>query len=284
MTKKKTTPTAPTTPPPAPVKTTKPRKTPAKTHKTKPSPDTKKAAATSQQADDARLDGKGYEDSLGPRPGGGRWRPVELEAARLRAEGYGWREVHEKITSRGIKYSQAALTNFTYKVWWNTAYAYFSGLRAAAIEAERAEAMASEREAWREQDDKLKRNGTQLAIAKLIETLQGMRPRDEMLFRKLRKGGLSVEDADAQAREKGKMPAPADIVWAAREMLKATGYTKLNEALADAAVSSEVKAREVAGVPTQAGGEAGAGGPRVLKVSVEMAGVDYDPDDGPGVG
>lgn len=248
--------------------TTPPDNSGKKTTKPK-APRTKSAPQAGDKADDALS----YEEMLGPRPGGGKWRPIELEVARLRAEGHQWAAIHEVINARGIKYSVAGLSNMTYKVWWSHAYNFFAAQRTSAVEAERAAAIEAERDKWRSDDAKLKALGTQLALNKLIEVLRGMRPRDEMAYRGLVKSGVAVDEADAQARGKSKMPSPADVVWAAREMLKATGYTKLNEALAGAAVESEVEARKLIGVPTP--GAAGAPqGPRVLKVSVEMDGVD----------
>jgi hypothetical protein len=211
---------------------------------------------------------------MGPRPGGGRWRPFDLDAARWRAEGLTWAAIHNTITARGIKYSLRTLENLTYREWWSTAYNFFASNRTIALEAERAEAIGVEREKYRDNDAKLKALGTQLALTKLIEVLQGFKPRDEGRYRQLVRGGKhTTEDADLEARKAGKLPTPADQVWAAKEMLKATGYTALNDALAKASVESESEARKIAGMGSP-GGPGGKGGPQVLRVSVEMTGVD----------
>lgn len=185
---------------------------------------------------------EGFFEEHPTKPGGGRWRTVELEVALARARARTWSSIAEQT---GFKV--ATLQSYTRREWWDAAYMWCVRALADERNAEQEREAREARESWQREDAELKKVGIKLALTALIETLQGKRPRDEVQFRRLLDDGLTVAAAEYKARMSGKMPMPSDRVWAAKELLKAVGYTTSNDELARLAIEQERKARELVG-------------------------------------
>ena len=188
------------------------------------------------------MDYSNLTQQIGPRRGGGGWRPVELEVAHRRARGETWSTIAE-----AVGYALTTVRDYTKRDWWPQAYQFFVN-QVAAERAKHVEEEALERrQQWQNRDNELKARGTQLALTTLIEAMQGRRLRDEDAFANGLAAGLSREEADAQARQSQPVGSWSERIWAAKEFLKAAGYTKASEAVAQAAVDTEKerKAREL---------------------------------------
>lgn len=225
------------------------------------------------------------EEGLPTKAGGGVWRKPELLVARWRAEGLTWPVVKERLDQEGYVYAQGTLENYTTRAWWGDLFAHYTAQHRREVEDGTLKDALRARREWAEQDAKLKRLGIQYAMTALIEVLQGKRTRDEALYRRLRKGDpqagikpMSEEAADDAARKEGELPNPAQRVYAAQVFLSVSGYKKQNEQLAKLAADSERKARDLNAAPEPSA--VGQQGPRVVRVSVEMDGVELGPADG----
>lgn len=213
--------------------------------------------------------------------GGGKWREPEVWAAHLRAQGLPWQVVTERLHALGHVFSQHTFEKYPEREWWAALYEHFDVLHKREVQDGTLRDAARARREWAEQDAKLKRLGVQLSMSTLIEVMQGKRTRDEILYRKLRRGDaqagvkpLGEEAADEAARKEGELPNASQRVYAAQVFLSASGYKKQNEQLAKLAADSEREARDLSGAPSAQAGESTA---RVVRVSVEMAGVELGP-------
>jgi len=223
-------------------------------------------------------------EGLPAKEGGGAWRTPEVLAARLRAEGLTWPVVRERLALEGYAYAQSTLQDYVIRKWWPALFAHFDAEHKREVEDGTLRDAARARREWAEKDAGLKRLGIQLAISSLIEVMQGRRGRDEGLYRRLRRGDpkqgikpLSDEEADELARKEGELPNPAQRVYAAQVFLTASGYKKQNEQLAKLAADAEREARDLNATPApSAPGETAT---RVVRVSVEMSGVELGPPD-----
>lgn len=246
-------------------------------------PKTAKTSTTkTKQTTKKNVEAVGLFEGLPTKEGGGQWRAPEVLAAQWRAEGLTWALVKERLELEGYVYTQGTLENYPRRDWWPALFAHMDAKHKREVEdGTLKDAMRARRE-WAEQDAKLKRLGVQLAMTSLIEVMQGKRTRDEMLFRKLRRGDpqagikpLGEEAADEAARKEGDLPNPAQRVYAAQVFLTASGYKKQNEQLAKLAADAERQARDLNAPPDpSASADTGA---RVVRVSVEMAGVELGP-------
>lgn len=197
-----------------------------------------------------------YPD-LPPKPGEGDapgvWREVELIAARARVLGETWSQIAARDD---VPFKASTIACYVKRVWWPVAFNYFLQHERAVHEA--SERAALERE-WRARDRRLKAVAAELALGTLIDIMRGLPVRDEVVYRRALLDGLDEVTADEAARAGGALPRPSDQVWAAKEALKATGYTKMNEALAVHAVELE---REEFEASTKQG--SGSGGLKVV--------------------
>lgn len=173
-------------------------------------------------------------EQLGPRQGGGQWRAVELECAERRARGETWPAI-----AKAVGYSKSTVHGYTARPWWGQAYSFFVDRVAAERQTAMEEERLAVRDAWMDTDDELKSRGVQMAMGVLIEAMSGRRYRDEDRFRELLTEGVDRMEADRQAREGNPVPVWNERVWAAKEMLKGSGYVAAAEGLAKSAVRFE---------------------------------------------
>lgn len=210
----------------------------------------------------------------------------EVLAAQLRAEGSSWAQVKVRLDLEGYVYTQGTLENYPRRAWWPSLFAFVDARHKREVSDGRVKTAQDARRKWVEEDAQLKRLGIQYSLTALIEVLQGKRTRDETLYRRLIEGdpssgtpAISAARADEAARKDGELPNASQRVYAAQVFLGASGYKKQNEQLAKMAGDAERQARDLNSAPTTPTGEAAV---RVVRVSVEMAGVELGPPDDDG--
>lgn len=158
------------------------------------------------------------------KPGGGHWRPIELEVARRRAKGDSWDEIAWDIDQ--VKYQ--TLTGYTKRKWWQTAYDYFAGKLVEEKLATEARVKLETMEQFRDEEDRLSREGTLVALRTLIMIASGKIPRNP--------DGQPLERVPKNNEGQPKPPDWQTQMIAAKELLDKVGYAEAKKHMARLAI------------------------------------------------